>query len=1081
MKRSRCTKDRRLSCATQVAYCTARACAAVQALESRVLMVSTPATPRPDTLGAIFDTGERQTIINRFDNAGAQQNTLQSKLNISAASFDTQLRSYFKSRTNAHWFFDESELTSNASYINTNLGYGDVVSRADSVVNSHLFPDQTNADTYTVDLPTNVNWQSGAASTNPEFLHALNRHGFWSDLAQSAVLTGQAKYSDELLYELADWSSEYTVATTPAAWSATDQSGWLLDSSIRVENWLWAGFMMLGDADWTGAANSLWTYQLIQQGDYLYSQAGTTTDYDSNRTISLAKSLLALAQMFPELDTAPTWETTARNLLYTSWDYQLFKDGSHVEQSPGYTSGVVEDLLEAKWLDELNGTNWSGARNSLLTDAVDSYWQMLSPDGKRPAIGDTYRTTSLTLFLKAELIQGVASWPAAKPRVRDVWLFGDTAVNPYLGNAVYPALGDRGKTYALADSGNYIMRSGSSSTANQLIFDAGPKGGLHGHYDLFNFELWGGGRPLISDPGAFKYDSSNDRAYVVSTKAHNTLNIDGANTGELEGAGNPGIEINKWTVTGSSAHVTATHRGYSYLAGRPVVTRSVWYNLDDTTIVVDWGDGDATHSFQQSFNLQTEGDATNVTGVQGDNSFRTKYPSGSNVKITPLTRPGQTVARNALTFVTNSASGDYKDDAYRFTVTQSGKFVCFVTLISAYDGVTAPNVSASLLNNPVEGGAVQVQLNDNGALSTISFTPPDLEKLDAQATSRGTFNDIQYDASGNLHLIFSDRDDKRLKYAVRDTTGTWSAVETIDLPVSEVNPGEYQYISMALDKNGLPGVAYFDGWNGDLKFARFNSTHWDVEKIDSTGSVGLYPSLAFSRGNGPVITYYNRTKGDLRMAQTATGGWSIATLDSGNDVGRFSSLMLDPNRADVTKWAVAYEDTTNGAAKFAIQGNIGPGEKANGYTYYTMDDVGIFGGYISLAFYDTKSADPARRYLPAVSFYNATNQSMKMAWASDPNFGMTNATIATNKKGLYTQLFFSGTNGNVANIYYFDRISAKTARYTATLNIANDTLTGGVYALLAAGGREIHVSRFGASVAYTTLDEGTGYLKTLII
>ena len=1074
MKRSRCNQDRPVSrAAVRVEF--------IRSLEPRILMVSTPATPRPDSLGTAFDKTERQIIVDRFDNAGAQQATLQSKLNISSASFDTQLLSYLKSRTNAHWYFDESKLASQVSYIKSNLSHVDVTARANSVVNSHLFPDQSSAETYTVDLPANVNWQSGAASTNPEFIHALNRHGFWLDLAQTAVISGQAKYSDELLYELADWSSEYPVATTPAGWSVTDRDGWLLDSSIRVENWVWAGFTMLGDSDWTGAANSLWAYKLIQQGDYLYSQAKTTTDYASNRTVTLAKSLLALAQMFPEIDTATAWESTARNLLFTSWDHQLFADGSHVEQSPGYTMGVVEDLLEARKLDELNGTNWSGARANLLNDAVDSYWQMLSPDGRRPAIGDTYRTTSLTLFLKADLIQGVNTWPAAKPRLRDVWLLGSNAVDPYIGNAVYPALGTRGKTYALTDSGNYIMRSGNSSDANQIIFDAGPKGGLHGHYDLFNFELWGGGRPLISDPGAFKYDSSNDRAYVVSTKAHNTLNIDGANIGELEGDGNPGIAINKWTVTGSSAHITATHRGYQYLNGRPVVTRSMWYDLDGTMIIVDWGDGGAAHSYQQSFNLQTQGDTANVTGVQPDGSFRTKYASGSNVKVMPVTRPGQTVARNALTFVTNTASGDYKDDAYRFTVTQSGKFVCFVTLISAYDGVSAPDISASLLNNPAAGQSVQVQLNDNGVLQTITFTPPVLEKLDSQATSRGTFNDIAYDASGKLHLAYYDRDDQSLNYSVRDTSGVWSAVESVDLPVSKVNPGEFQYISLALDKNGLPGIAYFNGWNGDLKFARFNSTHWDVETVDATGSVGLYPSLAFSRGNGPVITYYNRTKGDLRMAQSATGGWSIATLDSANDVGRFSSLMLDPNRPDATKWAVAYEDTSNGAVKFAIQGNIGPGPEANGYTFYTMDDVLICGGYISMAFFDTKSSDPTRKYMPAASFYNASNQTMKLAWASDANFSMTSATVATNKKGLYTQLLFTGAAGNVANIFYFDKISAKTARYTATLNVAKNTLTGSAYSLLAAGGREIHVSPFGANIAYTTLDEATGYLKTLII
>lgn len=1056
-----------------------------EALERKLFLTSTPSSPRPDTLGTAFDKGERQILLDRLTHLDAStRSTLQTKLNTSVGQFDTYLLSLMRSRTTPDWFFDDSQVAGHAGYIGTNLSYADVVTHADDIVEFHKFPEQSSASTYTVDLPTSINWSDTSPSTNPEYVHTLNRHGFWVELAQASVITGNAKYMNELLYELADWSSEYPVATVPASWSASDQDGWQFDSAQRIESWGWTYFMALGDAQWTAAANSLMLYKFAQHADYLNSAAAATTDFASNRTLSLAKSLLMLGQVFPELDNASSWESAGRSLLFKCMDAQLFSDGSHVEQSPTYTNGVVEDILEAKWLDDINGdlSQWSGARVSQIDDAVESYRQMLSPDGTRPAIGDTYRNTSLTLFLKANLIEGTSQWPAAKPRLRDVWLFGPAAVNPFLGNPVYPSLGNRGDTYALTDSGNYIMRSGNSSTDRQIIFDAGSKGGPHGHFDLLNFELFGGGRPLISDPGAFKYDSSADRAYVISTRAHNTININGANTGALEGLNNPGIDVSQWTVTGSSAQVTASHRGYQYLAGRPVVSRSMWYDLDGTILIVDWGEGGASHQYQQSFNLQTEGNTANVTGVQPDGSFRTKYASGGNVKIAPVSRPGQTVARGGLTFVSNLASGDYKDDAYRFTVTQSGSFVCFVTLITAYDGTTAPNTTATLLNTPVAGGTVQVQLTKNGVNQTLNFTPPPVEHLDALATSTGAWNDIAFDSSNRLHLAYYDRGDKRLKYALRDANGNWSIPETVALPVSEIGAGEYQYISLALTSTGNPGIAYFDGWDGDLEYAHFTGTEWVNETVDAAQSVGLYPSLAYSRGNGPVITYYQRTKGDLRMATSATGGWDITTIDSGNDCGRFSSLLLDPNRPTVTKWAIAYENTTSGQVKFAIQGNIGPGAKANGYTFYTMDDVDICGGYISLAFFDTKSTDPTRRYMPAASFYNATNTSMKLAWAKDPNFGMTSATIATNKKGLYTNLFFDGASGNRANIFYFDRIAAKTARYVGILNVSNNTLGSSAYSLLAAGGREIHVSRTaGGAVAYTTLDEAVGELTVRII
>ena len=122
-------------------------------------------------------------------------------------------------------------------------------------------------------------------------------------------------------------------------------------------------------------------------------------------------------------------------------------------------------------------------------------------------------------------IYDLGDQPFARATIGDVWLLGvrrDNAVQPTRPRFPTGILGDRGKAYAMPDSGNYILRSDNSSNATQITFDAGPKGGFHGHNDLLNFELWSGGRPLIVDPGPYLYPASADRDYVVSTKAHNT-------------------------------------------------------------------------------------------------------------------------------------------------------------------------------------------------------------------------------------------------------------------------------------------------------------------------------------------------------------------------------------------------------------------------------------------------------------------------------------------------------------------------------------------------------------------------------
>jgi len=860
----------------------------------------------------------------------------------------------------------------------------------------------------------------------------------------------------------------------PQAYSTSDQAGWRLDTALRADAWTQTYFLMLGGADFSGADSTLMVYKLIQMGDYLQAEAAVTTDFGSNRSLSVAKSLLALGQMFPELNTAATWESAGRTLLFKSARGQLYNDGSHHEQSPVYTAGVAEDLVEARLLDIRNGDDapWmvdpdgAGPEKrvaTIVSNAVSSYWQLLSPDGNRPAIGDTYRTTSVTLFLKANLIQGTDDWPDAKPRVRDLFLLGPTEINPFLGNPVTPALGDRGQTYAMTDCGI-----------------CGPKGGLHGHFDLLSFELFGGGRPLIHDPGAFIYDPADpDRQYVVSTRAHNTLSVDGVNTGELEGDKNPGIIIQDYSVTGSSAQVTASHFGYGHLRGNPVVTRTIWYDLDGTMLLIDRVEATSNHDYQISFNLDASASAQ-TTGVQGDNSFRTRFASGGNVKVAPIFTNGGTVARNAVTFVTNQPTGDFKDDAYRFTLSKNAsKTAVFVTLVTAYEGTSVPNISASVLTaSPTAAGAISVRLNRNGSETDLSFAAPTFERLNANAQSDGTFNDIAYSSDGRLHAVWSDRFDRSLKYSVRETDGAWGIVQKIVNPAASF-AGEYQYLSLALDSANRPAVAFFNGWDGDLMFAQQSSVTraFEVQTIESAGSTGLYPSLAFSRNDGAVITYYNRTKGDLRMAQAATGGFAISTLDSAGDVGRFSSLLLDPTRPTSSKWAIAYEDTTNGRVKYAVQGNIGPGTKANGYTYYIADDLQISGGYISLAFFKSGSTDPTRAFLPAVSYYDASTTSLKFAYAADANFNFSATTIANKKQGLYSRLFFSGNNQNSINIYYFDRNNNLGKRFTASLNWASGTMTNGAYGVLGAGGRELHVARFGNSLVYSTLNEAAGTLR----
>lgn len=1055
-------KDRRLS-RSNVRRRRSQPIFDLASLERRVFMAVTPSS--------VLTKGMREVLLSKWNGSNkAELSTLlkQGKL----STFDSRLLSYMRNRDEAQslakFYFKASDADDIGTYVKDNIGTGQSVNHANNVL-ANRFPQQDSATVYDVQLGSgDIDFKNEPSGIdNPEFMHSLNRHTFWLELANAYRYTGDDKYVTEITEQLASWSKQYPAVSNPDSVSSSAWGWQLLDTSVRTEMWVWTYYEALTSSKWDGAANTLFLYKMAEHGEHL--SKATPSPLTSNRTISHAKGLIYTGEMFPEFSKAGDWADEGRDLLFAAMDANFYSDGVQFEQSPGYANDVIEDVLDIRQLDKKNGVSWPSEQISLLGKTIDSYWETLNPDGTTPAIGDTLRTRAPGVFFKGNLVLDTTKYPMPKPSNRSPWLFGVSTVSPFSGNSNNPALGDRGRTAALTASGNYVMRSGDDADARQVIFDAGPKGGdSHGHNDYLNFELFGYDRPLISDPGPYKYDSGNaDRQYVISTKAHNTLNSDGANTGSLEGENNPGLIVSQWATDNSTyAQVTATHRAYANQAGSPVLTRSMWYDLNGTIVIVDWAEATASHKFQQSFNLQTEGDTNNVTTDTDTFMARTRYPDGGNVKIQGLTRPGQTATKGGLTFVTNLASGDYKDDAYRFTVQQTGTFVCFVTLITAYEGTSAPDTTATLLNTPKAGQPVQVQVNINGSAKTLTFTPPALTRLNSLATNKGDHNDIVYDSKGRLHMVYVDRDDKGVKYAVRETDGKWTIPQTIAKasgPKAKKGYGNYAYPSLAVDKNGNPAVAFYEGKRQELRFAQLVSGAWQMETVAHKDNVGEYPSLAFSRNNGAVMSYYDRTNGDLKLAMDSSNGWQSVTIDSKGDVGRNTDLTLDPNRSTSSKWAISYVDASNGRVKYAIQGKFGGGTQVGEYTNYTADDLNKTPKDTSIAFYDSGSKD-TKRWKPIISYYSSDAQDLRVAKNTDGGSSWTKSTVASkNDVGQFSQIFVDAKNK--PTVYYYDKTAGK---------LLKSVLDGTKWSqsTIATGGRNVRIARNSSGrVSYTLLDD----------
>ena len=82
-------------------------------------------------------------------------------------------------------------------------------------------------------------------------------------------------------------------------------------------------------------------------------------------------------------------------------------------------------------------------------------------------------------------------------------------------------------SYAFPYAGHLVMRTGWERDDRYLFMDAGPFGYGHQHEDKLNIVLYAYGKVLIADPGNYPYNDSPWRKYVLSTRGHNTIRVDG--------------------------------------------------------------------------------------------------------------------------------------------------------------------------------------------------------------------------------------------------------------------------------------------------------------------------------------------------------------------------------------------------------------------------------------------------------------------------------------------------------------------------------------------------------------------------
>lgn len=203
--------------------------------------------------------------------------------------------------------------------------------------------------------------------------------------------------------------------------------------------------------------------------------------------------------------------------------------------------------------------------------------------------------------------------------------------------------------------------------------------------------------------------------------------------------------------------------------------------------------------------------------------------------------------------------------------------------------------------------------------------------------------DTALDSQGVLHAAFYDTSAGRVLYATRDTEGLWSRAYIVD---ESADVGVQ--VSVAVDRGGKVGIAYFDLTNTAVKYAEFNGIGWSSTTLESDKHTGSDASLGFDTDGNAYVAYYRRSGGQLRLASLDrdTNTWSRQIVDGNSETNVGAYASLDIGEAEYlsggftfydTTIAIAYADVTNGDLKYA---RIDIDQATPEWFVATVDDAG---------------------------------------------------------------------------------------------------------------------------------------------
>jgi len=308
--------------------------------------------------------------------------------------------------------------------------------------------------------------------------------------------TNDRRFLYRFLFLITDYARDNFAGPPPS-----DMTWYDMAAAQRIENWLyaWKSLLELDEVNEEFAISFLsWSFHHGEMlSEYIeYESAGNHGTFHS-------RALVSLGLVLPMFNDSPHWLDLGTERLESQLFDIVSPVGVHLEQSVYYHFYMMLTYNDIRTIFQQGGIDFSAEAVQRLEGMPLFGAHIIKPNGYLPMLGDTairngvHVPMNLHPWLDWTLSQGQAG--SAAPEL--------CVFYPYSG-------------YVIFRSGWGHERAFEEET--QLVFDTGPVGSGHGHYDAQTFTLSAYGEDLIVDGGYYTF-TGEWRSYFKSPAAHNVV------------------------------------------------------------------------------------------------------------------------------------------------------------------------------------------------------------------------------------------------------------------------------------------------------------------------------------------------------------------------------------------------------------------------------------------------------------------------------------------------------------------------------------------------------------------------------